>query len=130
MVLYQGTSSIPMSPTPASAGGAVVGAGCRRRSRPGHARRGMLGFGAAFVAAALALGLAFLGAALTAFFATLTALPAFLAFDFILAFAGRAFFFATLFLAAWRFGLCHRTLFRLALLCHGHSSPGDRSNSL
>jgi hypothetical protein len=60
----------------------------------------MLGLGAAFGAATLALRFAFLGAALTAF---LTALPAFLAFDFNLAFAGRAFFFATLFLAAERF---------------------------
>jgi hypothetical protein len=64
--------------------------------------RGILGFGAAFGAATLALGLAFLGAALTAFFAIFRALPVFLAFAFTLALAGRAFFFATLFLAAWR----------------------------
>ncbi|HSY96364.1 MAG TPA: hypothetical protein VK793_12150 [Steroidobacteraceae bacterium] len=73
----------------------------------------MLGLGAAFGAATLALGLAFLGAALTAFFATLTALPAFLAFDFNLAFAGRAFFFATLFLAAWRLAFATGRFFDL-----------------
>ena len=72
-------------------GGAAIGAGLIGVAT-------LFRLGAAFLATTLALGLAFLGAALTAFFATLTALPVFLAF----AFAGRAFFFATLFLAAVR----------------------------
>ena len=70
----------------------------------------MLGFGAAFGAATLALRLAFFGAA---FFATLSTLPVFLAFDFILAFAGRLFFFATLFLAACRLAFATGRFFDL-----------------
>jgi hypothetical protein len=70
----------------------------------------VLGFGAAFLAAALALGFA-LGAALTAFLATLGAPPVFLAL--LLAFAGRVFFFATLFLAAWRLAFATGRFFDL-----------------
>ena len=81
------------------AGGVAIGAGVGgadafRRATFGV---GKLGLDAAFLATGLALGLALLGAALTAFFATF-ALPDFFAFAFI----GRAFFFATLFLTAWR----------------------------
>ncbi|HWX36053.1 MAG TPA: hypothetical protein VNZ53_52635 [Steroidobacteraceae bacterium] len=53
---------------------------------------GALGLGVAFLAATLALGLALLGAA--------RFIPVF--FPFAFTFAGRAFFFATLFLAAGR----------------------------
>ncbi|HWG72053.1 MAG TPA: hypothetical protein VN692_21765 [Steroidobacteraceae bacterium] len=65
---------------------------------------------------------AFLGAAFTAFFATrfatffladLRDLPAFLAFAITLAFAGRVFFFATLFLAARRLALATGRFFDL-----------------
>ncbi|HEV7611119.1 MAG TPA: hypothetical protein VGO37_04535 [Steroidobacteraceae bacterium] len=64
---------------------------------------GRLGFRDAFLAATLALGLAFFGAARTAFFATLL----------VFAFAGRAFFFATLFLAAPRFAFATGRFFDL-----------------
>ena len=75
-------------------GGVAIGAGVGGAGAFGRAIVGLgeLGLGAAFLATGLAL--AFLGAALTAFFAALSALPAF----FALAFIGRAFFFAALFL--------------------------------
>jgi hypothetical protein len=82
---------------------------------------GQLGLGAAFLgaalrAAALGAGFAFLGAALATFFATLPdflALAFTLAFTFTLAFEGRAFFFATLFLAAGRLAFATGRFFDL-----------------
>jgi hypothetical protein len=72
----------------------------------GAALFGATFLGAAFLAATLGMGFAFLGAAPTTFFAALRAVPDFFAFtlDFAFTFAveGRAFFFATLFLAAGR----------------------------
>jgi hypothetical protein len=86
------------------AGGVAVGAGVGGTEAFGRATFGRatfgvgkLGLNAAFLATRLALGLALLGAALTALFATFALLVC-LAFAFI----GRAFFFATLFLTAWR----------------------------
>ena len=66
---------------------------------------GRLGFGDAFFAATLALGLAFLGAARTAFFATLLV--------FAFAFTARPFFFAALFRAAPRFAFATGRFFDL-----------------
>jgi hypothetical protein len=76
---------------------------------------GQLGLDTAFLVTALALtlGWALLGAALTAFFATLRALPVFLALAFTLTFAGRAFFLATLFLAAGRLAFATGRFFDL-----------------
>jgi hypothetical protein len=82
-------------------------------------------FGALFLATTLALGLAFLGAAFTAFFATF-AFPAFLAFTL----PGRAFFFATLFLAAWRFAFATGRFFDLLFFAMVNLLLGDRTNSL
>jgi hypothetical protein len=81
-------------------GGAAVGAG----DAGGAARLGALGLGAAFLATTL--GLAFLGAARFATF-----IPVFFAFAFT--FAGRAFFFAALFLAAGRFAFDFARFFDL-----------------
>jgi hypothetical protein len=91
------------------AGGAAAGAGLGAAAVCfGQLGLGAAFLGAAFRAATLGAGFALLGAALATFFATLPALPDFLAvaftlaFTFTLAFEGRAFFFATLFLAAGR----------------------------
>jgi hypothetical protein len=96
------------------AGGAAIGAGV---SGGATIRRAAIGLGAGLGAATLALGWAFLGAALTAFLATLRALPVFLAFAFTftlaLLFAGLAFFFATLFLAARRLAFATGRFFDL-----------------
>jgi hypothetical protein len=94
--------------------GAAVGAGL---SGAAAFRLGQLGLDTAFLltvlALALALGWAFLGAALTALFATLRALPVFLALAFTLTFDGRAFFLATLFLAAGRLAFATGRFFDL-----------------
>ena len=63
--------------------------------------------------AVLAFGEAFFGAAFTAFFATLRDLAGFRALAFILAFAGRTFFFTTLFLAARRLAFAAGRFFDL-----------------
>jgi hypothetical protein len=87
-------------------GGAALGAGVAG----GAARLGALGLGAAFLATTLGVGLAFLGAARFATF-----IPDFFAFAFTFAFtfAGRAFFFATLFLAAGRLAFAIARFFDL-----------------
>jgi len=107
------------------AGGAAVGAGL------GAADLGQLGLGATFLGAAflgtallaatLGEGFAFLGAALATFLATLRALPVIFALHFTLPFTlaftfaleGRAFFFATLFLAAGRLAFATGRFFDL-----------------
>jgi hypothetical protein len=83
-------------------GGAALGAGVAG----GAARLGALGLGAAFFATTLGVGLAFLGAARFATF-----IPDFFALAFT--FAGRAFFFATLFLAAGRLAFAVARFFDL-----------------
>jgi hypothetical protein len=97
-----------------NAGGAGIGAGIIGAAA---FARATLGLDAVFFATTLAFGLALLGAALTAFFATLRAAPVFLAFAFTLAFTlaftGRAFFFATLFLAAGRLAFAITRFFDL-----------------
>ena len=90
------------------AGGEVIGAGAGGAAGLCRATRGAaaFGLGAAFFAT-LARDLAFFGAA--AFFATLRAVPPLLA----LAFTGRAFFFAALFLTALRLPLAIERFFDL-----------------
>jgi hypothetical protein len=85
-------------------GGTANGAGIMGRTTFGLATAGAADFFTA-TAFVLVLDFVFLGAAFTAFLAALTALRLFLGRVRTFAFAGRAFLFATLFLAAVRLAL-------------------------